>query len=109
MKTTVSVYDFRDAFQRAGRSTQFSYDGLEILFDYFEELEQDMGDEIELDVIAICCEYAEADPREIAENYGIDNDGMDDDETAEAVRDYLEDQGVYIGATDHGMIVYRQF
>ena len=109
MKQTVYLHDFRDAFHRANRGTQFSYDGLGVLFEYFEELESDMGEEIELDVIAICCEYAEDDPRGIAENYGIDNEGMDDEETADAVRDYLENEGAYIGTTDEGNIVYRQF
>jgi hypothetical protein len=109
MKTTINLYQFRDAFQRANRGSQFSYDGLEILFDYFEEYEEGTGEEMELDVISICCEYAEASPEEIADNYNIDIEGLDDDETAEAVRDYLENEGVYIGHTDHGMIIYQQF
>jgi hypothetical protein len=109
MKTTISLYDFRDAFQRMGRGNQFSYDGLEILFDYLEQYEEGTGEEVELDVIALCCDFAEEDPRGIAENYGIDNRGMSDDETSEAVREYLEEQGAYIGATDLGMIIYRKF
>ena len=109
MKQTVYLSDFRDAFHRANRGTQFSYEGLEILFDYFEQLEQDTGEEMELDVIAIGCEYAEDDPRGIAENYGIDNEGMDDEETSETVQDYLTNEGVYIGTTSEGNIVYVQF
>lgn len=109
MKTTINLSDFRDAFHRANRGSQFSYDGLEILFDYFEEYEQSTGEEIELDVIGICCEYAESDPRDIADNYNIDIEGLEDDELAEAVRDHLENEGVYIGHTDHGMIIYQQF
>jgi hypothetical protein len=109
MKTTISVYDFRDAFQKAGRQSQFSYDGLSTLFYYLEQLEEDTGEEYELDVIALCCEFAEEDPKEIAKNYNIDIDGLDDDEIAEKVRDELEDEGVYIGHTDLGNIVYRQY
>jgi hypothetical protein len=109
MKTTINLYQFRDAFQRANRGSQFSYDGLAVLFEYFEEYEEGTGEEMELDVISICCEYAEASPEEIADNYNIDIEGLDDDETAEAVRDYLENEGVYIGHTDHGMIIYQQF
>jgi hypothetical protein len=109
MKTTINLSDFRDAFQRANRGSQFSYEGLAVLFDYFTEYEESTDEEIELDVIGICCEYAEASPEEIADNYNIDIEGLDNDETAEAVRDYLEDQGVYIGHTDHGMIIYQQF
>jgi len=35
------------------RKTNFSYEGLEILFEYLEELEESTGEEIELDVIAL--------------------------------------------------------
>ena len=38
MKTTLSVYDFRDAFTRAGRKDQFSYDALGLIYDYLEEI-----------------------------------------------------------------------
>jgi predicted ArsR family transcriptional regulator len=109
MKTTISIYDFRDAFQKAGRQNQFSYDGLEILFDYLEEFEDDTGEEMELDVIGLCCDFAEDDPKAIAQNYSIEIEGLDDDEISEKVRDYLEDEGVYIGHTDLGNLIYRQF
>lgn len=109
MKTTVSIYDFRDAFQRAGRGQQFSYDGLEILFDYLEDYEAGSGEEVELDVIGLCCDFAEDDPKSIAQNYDLKTDDLSDDEISEKVRDFLSDEGVYIGATDLGMIVYRQF
>lgn len=51
--------DFRDAFNRAGRGSQFSYEALGALFDYIEELEADFGNQLELDPVAICCEWAE--------------------------------------------------
>jgi hypothetical protein len=109
MKTTISLYDFRDAFQRIGRGKQFSYDGLEILFDYLEDYEAGSGEEVELDVIALCCDFAEDDPKSIAQAYDVDIKDLDDDEISEAVRDFLSDEGVYVGATDLGMIIYRQF
>ena len=109
MKTTVSLHDFRDAFRKADRTTNFSYDGLEILFEYFEQLEDDLGEEIEFDVIAICCEYAEDDLEYISNQYSIDIDGLSDEEAFVKVRDYLEENGAYVGATDLALIVYRQF
>jgi predicted ArsR family transcriptional regulator len=108
MKQTVNLSDFRTAFHQMNRGDQFTHAGLSVLFDYFEELEEDMGEEIEFDVIAICCEYAESEPRTIAEDYRIDVRGLDDEETAEAVREFLEDEGVLVGETD-STIVYRQF
>lgn len=110
MKTTVSIYDFKEAFRKMGRQTQFSQDGLEILFEWLEELETCSGVEEELDVIAICCDFAEASHTEIARDYGIDLAKFNGDDTEEhnAVVNYLEDQGCFIGTTDLGMIVYRQ-
>ena len=41
------------------RPNQFSYDALRALFDYYEELEESTGEQIKLDVIAICCDWTE--------------------------------------------------
>lgn len=58
MKTIITVTSFIDAFNKS-RPNDFSYQGLKALFSYLENLEQDSGSEIELDVIALCCEYTE--------------------------------------------------
>ena len=58
MINTLSQYDFVDAFKSL-RPNNFSYEGLLVLFDYFEMLEDELGEQMELDVIAICCDYAE--------------------------------------------------
>jgi predicted ArsR family transcriptional regulator len=109
MKVTINVSDFRDAFHRCGRGSQFSYEGLAILFDYLEECETDIGEEWELDVIALCCDFAEESWKAIAENYSIElTDTDDDEEKMQAVMDCLTDEGVFIGITGEN-IVYRQF
>ena len=78
MKSTVSLNDFREAFRIAGRQTQFSRDALEALFEYLEQYEDETGDELELDPIAICCEFAEyGSAREAAEEYGWDEDELE--------------------------------
>lgn len=69
MKQTIGKHEFVEAFHRCNRYDQFGYDALESLFDYFEQIEDDTGEEIELDVIAICCEYAVDDVSDIADNY----------------------------------------
>ena len=62
MKETITKYQFTDWFRSSeGYKNNFSYDGLGALFDYIEELENDMGEEIEFDPIALCCEYSEYD------------------------------------------------
>lgn len=73
MKTTVSAVDFIDAFRRFGRNDQFSPAALRALFDHIEEMEQDTGEEYELDVIALCCEWQEfRTALEAAVEYGFD-------------------------------------
>lgn len=59
MKKTIDFYDFNEAFIDYRRTDNFSYAGRKALFEYLEEYEQDIGEEIELDVIALCCEYSE--------------------------------------------------
>jgi hypothetical protein len=108
MKITVTAYDFERAFVDAGRQDQFSYEGRAVLFEYLEELETSTGQELELDVIALCCDYYESSVEEIILNYRIDIEGLDDDEQIEAVREYLMDNGAYCGETATGF-VYSAF
>ena len=60
MKQSVNMYDFEREFKRFERNN-FSYDGLKALFGYLEEYEEGTGEEVELDVIALCCDYMEYD------------------------------------------------
>ncbi len=70
MKQTINLSDFRDAFQKI-RPNNFSYEGLEVLFDYLEECEQG-GEELELDVIALCCDYTERDIKDVLKEYDLE-------------------------------------
>ena len=104
MKTTVSRYDFERAFVDADRKDNFSYEALGLLFDYFESYEEETGQEIELDVIAICCEYSEDTVQDIANNYGIDLVDVDEEDQADFVRDYLEAHTTLVGETATGFV-----
>lgn len=64
MKQTINFTAFDSTFERMGRITNFSYEGRRALFDYLESCETDTGEEIELDVIALCCDYSEFDDLE---------------------------------------------
>ena len=59
MKQNITFSQFVDAFRDHGRAEQFSYDALRALFDYARQYEEGTGEELELDVIAICCEWCE--------------------------------------------------
>tara|TARA_R110001583_G_scaffold49897_1_gene155994 strand:+ start:1702 stop:2001 length:300 start_codon:yes stop_codon:yes gene_type:complete len=85
MKQSVNMYDFERAFKNFERMNNFSYDGLKALFEYLEDYEEDTGEEIELDVIALCCDYAEYDSlNEYNDDYGTkysEIDAIQDDTT----------------------------
>jgi len=108
MKTTVYFSEFCDYFHKI-RPDNFSYQGLRILFDYFEEIDDSCGVESELDVIGICCEFSEATWHVIASDYSIEIDETENEEEQKAqVLDFLADQGALVGETDHS-IIYRNF
>lgn len=109
MKQTVDFQTFRDTFRAYDRADQFSREGLELLFDHLEEMERDNGVEAELDVVALCCDYSEDTPESIAQDYRIDLDGVDDDDTDQAVMDYLCDNTTVVGQTSSGSIIYVNF
>lgn len=109
MKTTVDFSDFRHAFD-AIRPDSFSREGIEMLFDYLSSYEEDGNEELELDVIAFCCEYAEQHWSSIASDYSIDIDvNENDDEQKQQVMNYLCDNTSVIGETKDGSFVYQQF
>ncbi len=65
----VLLNDFIDAFKKAKRD-QYTYDGYKALYEYFEEYSESTGQNVELDVIAICCEYVEyKDLKQIQDDY----------------------------------------
>lgn len=96
---------FRDLFQQYGRTDQFSYGALGLLFDYLEEIDSDY----DLDVVAICCEYAESSLSEVAEYYDIDLKGLEGEARINAVIKYLENRTSIVGMVNDETVVYSQF
>ena len=85
MYQQISEYDFIRAFEQV-RPDNFSRAGLFALYEYFEQLEKDIGNPIELDVIAICCEYSEYESlEEFQEDYGDDYQSIDEIEQVTTV------------------------
>ena len=112
MKQTITLYDFRNAFYKMGRKDSFSDGGLEILFDYLEELEMAIGEEMELDVISLCGAFAESIIDDLIRDYDIDMSDCDtDDEDAikETVMEYMEQNTIVCGVTSNDSVVYEAF
>ena len=71
---TVDFCDFRRAFVDYNRADQFSYEGMDALFDWLVEITEDTGTPYELDVIGLCCEFTEySDLEEIKQAYNTIN------------------------------------
>lgn len=63
--------------------------------EYYENYEEETGEEIELDVVAIRCDWSEyATHRDVAEHYGLDEIRIQtsdsDEEVAEKVEAWIE-------------------
>ena len=85
MKITVDQHMFIEQFRIMDRMENFSYDGLRALFEYFENLEDDLGEEIECDVIGICCDFTEMTVGEILAEYDI----LNEQDIQEAIEDEM--------------------
>jgi hypothetical protein len=109
-KAIDTASQFRDEFLASNRADQFSYEALGMLFDYLEEADSNY----ELDIVAICCEYAEETVGDIAINYSIDLSELDpeagdyEEQCRQIVYDYLSDRTSVVGDTASGF-VYAQF
>jgi hypothetical protein len=103
MYQSVNFGDFCDAFRARNRQDQFSYGAKRALFDYLEDLEEQTGERIELDVIALCCDYTESTFDEIRREYSLGDDMTDED-----VAEWISDRTAYVGLVD-GSLVFAQF
>ena len=107
--TQVTKHSFIDAFKRSSRKDQFSYDALGIIYEYLEELSDSVSENIELDIVAICCEYAESSLSELASDYDIDLEGLEGEDRIEAIVSYMEQNTYVLGMVDDETMVYQQF
>jgi hypothetical protein len=105
VQTINTAVQFKQAFIEHGRAEQFSIEALEALFDFYDS----MGDNVELDVIGICCDWSELTWEDCALSYGIDLDHCIDDD--ERIGDVLEYMIKHTTATElsNGNILFINF
>jgi hypothetical protein len=107
MIKTITEWDFVNSFDQANRSENFSVAGRKALFNWFTELEEDCGMEsqMELDPIAVCCEFSEyGDITELKEDYPVPEDCEDDDEALEHFR-----EETLVIELDNGGLIIQQY
>jgi hypothetical protein len=108
MIQTVNFQTFTDAFRRFDRYEQLGgYDGLRCLFDFLEDLEDGTGQPIELDVIALCCDWQQFDS--VQEAYDACLGPVEDDVVLTEV-DMLEALRCYTIVLEYdGGVLVQQF
>lgn len=111
---TVNFSMFCDAFSRSDRNDNFTYEAKRIIFDYLDIMSDICGNNIELDVIAICCEYEELHYIDVISQYSnmIDVSAIDENDVQlliEFVKEFLQDNTTVCGITDDDCFVFAKF
>ena len=121
MKMTLNTYDIANALLQDSYA-KWTSGGAFALAEYLEKLEADIGEETELDVVAIRCDFSEyaslqdwaaeyfTDSKQAADSLGLDLDmdgetwEADEDEVEDAIRIHIQNEGQLI-EFDGGIIV----
>ena len=121
MKTTLSTSDIARAL-KSDYNAAWTWGGAKALAEYLEEMENALGEEMELDVCVIRCDFSEygsledwaveyfSNSKQASDAMGLelDMDGEtwtgDKEEIQDAIRSYIRDKGTLI-EFDGGVIV----
>ena len=102
---------------RMDRGHNFGHNGWRAIGDYLEGMSEDTGKDVEVDIVAICCEYSSADDVEdFYEQLGLEmgfNDREEWDclgtgEKLEAVQDYLQENTSLL-ICEENLIIWQAF
>lgn len=108
--------DLYDIALQGGRGEDFGPEGWNAIGEYLEQLSEGIGEDIEVDIVGICCDYSSADSaedwwQEHGEYSSIDPtewEEMDEDEKLQAIEDYLNDRTSVVVCED-GLIIWQTF
>jgi hypothetical protein len=107
---TMDKYAFFNAFNNSSRKDQFSNEALEAIFEYMEEYSDSTGENVEFDIVGICCEWSEMTWQDVAMSYGVDlSQCTDDDERIGEVESFLCDNTQFQALPDGESFVFVQF
>ena len=115
----IKKFDSSDLYDLAviwGRADSFGCDGWNAIGEHLEQLSEDIGKDIEIDIVAICCDY---DIAESAEDWWEEHgpysnidpeewEEMAEDEKLQAIEDYLNDRTSVVVCED-GLIIWQVF
>lgn len=109
----ISSSDLYHMACRMNRGDNFGYAGWNAIGDYLENLSEDLGEDIEIDIIGICCEYTMLESaQEVFDAYEqINPDGwedMDGGEKLEAIEEFLQ-ENTQVVSCEEGCIIFVAF
>lgn len=113
MKQTISKDAFRFLFNQV-RPDNFTYEGQGVLFDYLEQLEEDLGQDLEFDPIAFCCDFTECSIKEFTQAYSFTDmevyfDSRDEEVRAE-ISKYIDHHGSWYQFLNDGKdLIFQNF
>ena len=115
---TVNPSDLYHLACKMARGDNFGYKGWRKIGDYLESLSNDTGEDIEIDIVSICCDYSMAESaesfyKEHQHLHGTDLPAMEEweeleDDKLAAVSDYLRKNTALIICEDD-LIIWQAF
>ena len=98
------------------RGKNFGYSGWQAIGDYLENRSDEIGEDVEIDIIAICCDYSMAESadeawEQVVKFGSIDDEEweeMEEDEMLAVVSDYLQENTALIICEDD-LIIWKAF
>jgi hypothetical protein len=88
----LNFHRFQDAFSDMNRADNFTYEALKELYEYYDNI----GEDIELDVIAICCDWSEMSEEDIRKEYDLEEDDDVDSYLSNGTTYYALSNGNYL-------------
>lgn len=106
LSTTIdNGYQLEQLFEQCGRANHFSHEGYNALYDYLNELSEDMGEDLHVDVIALCCDFTEYESWEALYNeytysYNKEEESWEDTNQGRFI-DWVYDRTIVIETKDY--------
>lgn len=109
LKQTLSVHQAAEILM-CDSYAHWSSEAARTLADYFEDLSEDIGEDIEFDPVAIRCEFSEYTEAELIGNFHhlISSNVEDEDELIGEIVESLRDRSTCI-ELDNGNFLVREF
>lgn len=88
---TLNTNQITNALYADKENNGFSYEACEALVEYLEQLSEELDENIELDVVALRCEWSEQPYAEIANDYDIPSETEEGFADEDEVLSYLQE------------------